>query len=137
MKIYLASPFFKEEERIEKRKLISFLEKDFEIIDPEIINKDSKTPLEIYKKDIKGIEDSDVIVAIINTPDPGTMFEIGYAVVKKRIITFSNKQAVNNLMITESVFSSCNTYEKIVDSILNNTVYNDIKATFKEGNLYD
>ncbi len=81
-KIYLAGPFF----TIAQRWLI-------EEIRRELINQGLQvfSPLhdvghgaaqDVAKEDVKGLEDSDIVFAIIDGLDAGTLFEVGYSVSK-------------------------------------------------------
>lgn len=86
--IFIIGPFFTvaEEEFMLKAKE-SLEKKEYKV----------KTPLDIgyvkdgsevlFKEDLQYIEQSDIIVAILDGLDPGTMCEIGYAkAIEKRII---------------------------------------------------
>jgi nucleoside 2-deoxyribosyltransferase len=59
---------------------------------------------EVYEMNIRGICDSDCMVAIIDNYDPGTVFEIGYAVASGiDVITISNNNYGLNVMLSKSV----------------------------------
>ncbi len=88
-KIYLAAPFFDLGQKWlvnECRNLL--LDFGNNVFSP-LHDAGIGEPLIIAPKDIEAIEKADVIFAILNGTDPGTLFEIGYARAKnKRIIVF-------------------------------------------------
>ena len=85
MKLYLASPFFNEEqvereERI-KRKL---RELGFDVYSPKEAcfcppNASQELRRQTFEDNIKNINDCDAVFAITNGKDMGTIFEAGYA----------------------------------------------------------
>jgi nucleoside 2-deoxyribosyltransferase len=84
-KLFIIGPFFTEAEE-------EFMVKAKERLVEE--GKEVKTPLDIgyvkdgsevlFKEDLQFIEQSDIIVAILDGLDPGTMCEIGYARAKEK-----------------------------------------------------
>ena len=113
-KIYLASPFFNDEELVRMVKVLGTLRnKNLEVFSPyEHQNKhlefgSMEWRKETYKGDIRGIECADVVVAIVsngNYSDSGTAFEIGYATAKGIpvvVVNLSDKEI--NLMISDSL----------------------------------
>jgi nucleoside 2-deoxyribosyltransferase len=110
MKVYLASPFFNEEEI----EVVEFVEKTLAAKGLEVFSprKDQLPELKfgtrewanaIYHNDIKHVEWADVVVAV-HSDDSGTNMEIGYAVkAGKPVIIFDdNTMLFRNLMLTES-----------------------------------
>jgi nucleoside 2-deoxyribosyltransferase len=86
-KLFIIGPFFTEAEE-------EFMVKAKERLVAE--GKGVKTPIDIgyekdgsealFKEDLRYIEQSDIIVAILDGLDPGTMCEIGYAKAKEKKI---------------------------------------------------
>lgn len=110
MKLYLASPFFTEEqvEREERLKAklrglgITVLSpKEFCFCPPDASDElREKT----FKDNLKHIEEADAIFAITNGKDMGTIFEAGYAYgINKPIIYFCERLSGQfNLMLAQS-----------------------------------
>lgn len=85
MKVYIASPFFNEEqlERVEfiEKTLNSY---NFDYFSPrrDTYVKPDSTYAErqiAFRDNLRGIEDADFIIAVTDGKDVGTMFEAGYA----------------------------------------------------------
>lgn len=102
--IYLAGPFFTMADRwlIEEAK--------FQL---EKFNANVFSPLHdvgygksdfIVKEDLKGIDKADILYAVLNDYDPGTIFEIGYAISKNIpvVIFIENKIQINMTMFEGS-----------------------------------
>lgn len=60
----------------------------------------------IVKEDLKGIDKADILYAVLNDYDPGTIFEIGYAISKHIpvVIFIENKIKINMTMFEGSVY---------------------------------
>lgn len=110
MKVYLASPFFNEEqvEREErlKKKLrglgITVLSpKEFCFCPPDASD---ELRTKTFEDNLKHIEEADAVFAITNGKDMGTIFEAGYAYgISKPIIYFCEKLIGQfNLMLAQS-----------------------------------
>jgi nucleoside 2-deoxyribosyltransferase len=90
--VYLAAPLFSEAERSYNVSLTSLLKKNlFEIYLPQEAGDDSDTRKEseqqgIFATNLRELEDSDVVVAIIDgaDADSGTAWEMGYAFAQKK-----------------------------------------------------
>ncbi|MGG1147070.1 nucleoside 2-deoxyribosyltransferase [Bacillus wiedmannii] len=113
-KIYLASPFFCEEE-IER---VAFMEKvlreqGFDVFSPrenqfdqyELFSKEWREV--VYLNDMKHLMEADMVVAIYDGEgegsDQGTIFEVGAGIVAgKFVIVFTEKHDGINLMLTDS-----------------------------------
>jgi len=119
MKIFISAPFFSTSERNFNKLIASFLRKlDFveEVFLPQeyglLPSGDIQTKKRIFSQDLKFLENSDVVVAILDGEclDSGMCFELGYAyALKKPIIgiktdyrTFSRIEELN-LMIELSL----------------------------------
>jgi len=88
-KIYLAGPFFSEQEVNWVRHVSNKLEgASFEVLSPSrengfIFNDTSiEKRKEIFQLDIDLLNSCDIVVALLDHDDPGTCFEIGYAFAK-------------------------------------------------------
>lgn len=105
MKVYLASPFFNEFEvmvrdRMQRKVMSHFREEfdDFEIFRPDLTpssrsyssaeNGKERFALakEIYKDNIEHINSCGILVFPADTTDLGTVFEVGYAISKGKLI---------------------------------------------------
>ncbi|MHC1636400.1 MAG: nucleoside 2-deoxyribosyltransferase [Candidatus Methanospirareceae archaeon] len=87
MKVFIIGPFFTDAEASFMLKVKERLKKRHEVKTPIDIGYTKDGSEEFFKEDLQCIEESDVIVAILDGHDPGTMCEIGYArAIGKRII---------------------------------------------------
>lgn len=113
MKIYLAGPLFTMAEREWNVRLKKALEKyGLEIWLPQENEPREKTAREVFKMDVKGIDQAFGVIAIMDgaDPDSGTAWEVGYAYAKgKPVILLRTDFRTNpdgfapyNLMLTES-----------------------------------
>lgn len=89
MKIYLAGPLFSSAEREWNLRLAALLrEFGHEVFLPQ--EKEPREPSAgtIFETDRQGIDSSDVLVAVMDGPDPdaGTAWECGYAYGKKPVV---------------------------------------------------
>lgn len=92
MKIYFAAPLFSLNERSSNRRLAAAIEKlspGVKVLLPQDLKFHNQFNApeffgEVYAGCLKLLEDSDVIVAILDGPsaDDGTAYEVGYAVAK-------------------------------------------------------
>jgi nucleoside 2-deoxyribosyltransferase len=87
MNIYLAGPLFTSAERqwnLHLARLLSY-ERIHEVWLPQEHEPRELTAKNIFEMDIQGIEWADVVVAIMDGPDPdsGTAWECGYAYARK------------------------------------------------------
>ncbi len=109
-RVYLASPFFNEEEvanlsraeRILREKgLYVFSPREHEVRE-ENVGKPSWS-LETFTNDIRGIDSCDLVVALYygNYSDSGTSWEIGYAFASHKPIVVVHFGDSSNLMIHE------------------------------------
>jgi nucleoside 2-deoxyribosyltransferase len=102
--VYIAAPFFTIAERWMVRETRNALHDCGATVfsplhDVDVKNNRSKlTDREIASLDLKGLEDSDVIFAVANGIDPGTLFEVGYGIAKgKRVIVLVENINPNDL----------------------------------------
>jgi nucleoside 2-deoxyribosyltransferase len=110
MIIYLAAPFFKPVQLATVFELENVIEAaGFSIISPRrsgVILKDLEpeqrremAPI-IYHKNREDIERCDIVIAVIDDFDPGTVWEMGYAAAKyKQIFTYTAKDYGLNVML--------------------------------------
>lgn len=122
-KVYLASPFFKDEELLDMIKVLGSLRnKGLEVFAPfENQNKELNFGSEewreaTFKSDVEAIEESDVVVAIVggNYMDSGTAWEIGYAYAKEKPVIIVNPHGETvNLMISDSLHAYLESLEEL------------------------
>jgi nucleoside 2-deoxyribosyltransferase len=113
MRIYLAGPLFTAADRAFNIRLRDLLvAAGHEVWLPQEQEPCDSTALEIFRKDIEGMNWSEVLVANMDGPDPdsGTCWECGYGYGKKKIILFRTdfrgagdaELSPFNLMLSES-----------------------------------
>lgn len=112
-RIYLASPFFNDEQVRQVRDLESIIENSgCECYSPSRdgikleINKSTYEDREnTFKDNVKNIENADIIVANITDLDTGTQWEIGYAkrINKKVILVSYDEDLSNNAISSEDL----------------------------------
>lgn len=110
LKVYLAGPFFNEEQ--EER--ITFLEDILEMYDYDIFsprkasritpNCTSQDMIDTFNGNVSHIDDADFVLAVADGNDTGTMFECGYAyAIKKPVLYFNEtREKGPNLMLAMS-----------------------------------
>lgn len=124
IKVYLASPFFNQEEIDKMEIVLSILrDKGLEVFAPfEHQNKhlefgSMEWRKATFKSDVGAIDNCDVMVAINcqgNYDDAGTMWEIGYAYAKGiPVVLFNNTEKTINLMIADSLHSLIKSYDEL------------------------
>ncbi|MEY2195399.1 nucleoside 2-deoxyribosyltransferase [Neobacillus sp. BF23-41] len=121
MNVYLAGPFFNSEQiaLLEKLEII-LLNKGLNVFSPRKYK--SEFPFGSYQwqyqnfvADVNAIQYGDIIFAVYNDQDPGTMWEVGYAwSLKKPIIIFNTKEKVLNLMIVQSLHAYLDSFDKVI-----------------------
>ncbi|RXK01175.1 nucleoside 2-deoxyribosyltransferase [Arcobacter sp. CECT 8986] len=103
-KIYLAGPFFTMADRwlIEEAKfqLEKFGANVFSPLHDVGYGKSDT----VAKEDLKGVDESNILYAVLNDYDPGTIFEVGYAISKgiPVVIFIENKTPINMTMFEGS-----------------------------------
>ena len=113
MKIYLAGPLFTTAEREFNVKLANLLRNaGHEVWLPQEHEQRHTSAEEVFRKDVEGIEWSEVVVANMDGPDSdsGTCWECGYAYQKRPVIIFRMDfrtgeqpgKAPYNLMLAQS-----------------------------------
>ena len=89
MKIYLAGPLFSSAERAWNKQLEQLLvQQGHEVFLPQEKELSQRSAKAILEADLAGLDWAEVIVAIMDGPDPdsGTCWECGYAYGKKPVI---------------------------------------------------
>ena len=129
--VYLAAPLFSEAERSYNRSIEELLEKNcFDVYLPQQAGDDSEIREKaeqrlIFSKNLKALENADIIVAIIDgaDADSGTAWEMGYAFARgKKVIGLrtdfrkSGNHEKVNFMLEESAIVVTNT-NQLLDEI--------------------
>lgn len=85
---------------------------------------------QVYLNDVKNIIDADVVFAIYDKTDSGTMWEIGYAIaIGKPVYIFKETDEFMNLMISESVHGFVYSREELKDFDFDTYKYEPYKGT--------
>ncbi|AZZ60016.1 nucleoside 2-deoxyribosyltransferase [Oenococcus sp. UCMA 16435] len=125
--IYLASPFFDDEQIARVEKIERALENNLTVsdyYDPRLHQHEElkfgthEWQISTYNSDIKAVEAADAIVAVVDfegqNVDSGTAMEIGYAVKKGTpILIFQEKEPILNLMFSVPVHAYMTNAEEI------------------------
>lgn len=125
--IYIASPFFNEEQLLLVQAVEAVL--DFnnmpyysprsEGVLMNMTPEQKKARMKyIFEKNVEMLNHCDKIVAIIDNYDTGTVWEIGYAYSRfKPIITLTDKDYGLNVMIAQCVVAHCKSVEQIPQAV--------------------
>lgn len=124
---YIAGPFFNDEEMsLVKRIELALLKKKIRFFSPRLngIVKDVTVPDKdsfmhrIYDDNIKSINNSSIMVCIIDNHDSGTMFEYGWAAGDgKAILTITDKDYGLNIMLKFSAEAHSTTVDNLVSNV--------------------
>lgn len=114
--VYLASPFFSISELILIDKIrASFLSFGIKVFSP-FHDIGLGDEIEIAKKDVEGIENSDIIFCILDNLDSGTLIEAGYSMAKgKKIIGYHKTCDENKLLMLKP--ADINFYQHLTTAI--------------------
>lgn len=154
-KIYCAGPFFNPQQLAAMEGIEGVLEKfDVELFKPrngaasaKKLNKDigagkdpsPQTRRQVFLDNVNNIDDADLLIALIDDRDIGTIFEIGYACkAGVPIITFTNQNYGMNLMLAESTLAHCKGLEQLAEAaemFLAGATQEQFEVTFKRANL--
>lgn len=124
--LYLASPFFNSLE-LEEVKKIENLCRDLEIkvFSPRrdnLFDKGDPTEKakEVFKNNIKAMEESDLAIVNIENRDPGTMFEMGYMYsIGVPMLAYSPVHGRQlNLMLSQSCMGYVNGFANLADTLV-------------------
>lgn len=98
--IYLAGPFFSYSQRWLINEFYNALKQEENPIFSPLHDVGIGNAEEVTDPDIKGLEESSVILAIVEGLDPGTLFEVGYAVAKgKTVIAYTQNETEKALQM--------------------------------------
>lgn len=127
MKVYIAAPFFNEQQLLIVQKVENILlSYDIDCFSPrsEGILKDMTKQQQknnrkhIYDSNIKHMNDCTHMLACVEYKDTGTIFEIGYYAAKEKpIVLFSENLNTVNVMLAQSASSICDNFDKLVFSL--------------------
>lgn len=163
IKIYAAGPFFSPKQLATMEAIEAVIEnfENVEVFKPrngdasaKKLNKDigagkdpdQATRRQVFLDNVNNIDDADLMVALIDDRDIGTIFELGYAC-KAGVpcITFTNMNYGMNLMLAESVLAHCKGTGQLNEAVgMFLTQFRDgdgkvdevqFEATFKRANL--
>ncbi len=122
MKVYIASPFFNEEQ-LERVQFIenTLKELDYDFFSPRLdtyVKPDSthEERLKAFQDNLKGINDADFVLAVTDGKDVGTIFEAGYAYEHTPILYFAETLGDKpfNLMLAMSAkLGTCKSREEL------------------------
>ena len=122
-RIYLAAPFFTQGEIVLVEHLRDVLTTPWTSVFSPLHEVGYGGPKEVYKPDIQGLEESDLIFAVLSGLDTGTIFEVGYATkIPKRVFCLAEAVAQSDLtMILGS--------GAVVETDITTAVYKTLWAT--------
>ena len=114
--VYLASPFFSISELILIDKIrASFLSFGIKVFSP-FHDIGLGDEIEIAKKDVEGIENSDIIFCVLDNLDSGTLIEAGYSMSKgKKIVGYHKTCDENKLLMLKP--ADINFYQHLTTAI--------------------
>jgi nucleoside 2-deoxyribosyltransferase len=156
MKIYVAGPFFNQQQldtltaveaELEKHDNIELFRPRDSTASAKKLNKDigagkdpsQETRHNVFLDNVNNIDDADLVVAIIDGRDIGTIFEIGYAYgINVPIITYTNEGFGMNLMLAESTLAHCKGLDqlgKAIEGFIGGWSDEDFEVNFKRANL--
>lgn len=123
--IYLAGPFFSEQEVY----WVNYVRKELELRNIKVLsplhengivalNSSYEERKKVYNLDIDLLEDADMVIALLDHDDPGTCFEIGYAVKKNiPVIGLRTSTEYLNNMIYCGCIKVFNSIEEIIEEV--------------------
>jgi len=119
-RVYLAGPFFNPQQiKLVRTFEVVLTGKGLKVYSPR--KHQSKAPYgsmkwrrQTFASDVRAIESADIVFAVYNDEDSGTMWEIGHAwSMRKPILVFNSKEKRVNLMIAQSLYAYLNSVEKV------------------------
>ena len=127
LKVYIAAPFFNEEQLDVVRKIELLLEeKGIAYFSPRMegvlvkMSKEERAKKmgEMFRSNVDHMDWCTHCVAVIDDYDTGTVWEIGYLyATHKKIVTYSNNYHGINVMLNEAIEYHCVQYEAIIDGL--------------------
>lgn len=115
--IYLASPFFSFEQLwlLENTRNL-FLGSGLQVFSP--LHDVGFGGLDVASKDLSGLDRCKSVFGIINGNDPGTMFELGYAKARQKLITvYAERSQASDLTMLEG--TGCKVFADYTSAIYN------------------
>lgn len=136
-KVYLASPWFKPETAERQSRICKYMkEKGFVVFDPKenVVTTDSTKDAQTnaFLGNLKAINEADVIVAITDGKDMGTIWESGYAFARKKPIIYYAETLGNNqfnLMLAKSGVAVCRNQTELKVALRREETY-EVKDTY-------
>lgn len=136
MKVFIAGPLFSQaerefnvrvEEELRRHGFKTFLpQRDAGRLDELLAKEGDRAYRMIFDRDLKGLEQADVVVAILDGPDvdSGTAFEVGYAFAKGKPViglktdmrVFAKEEEVNN-MLAQGVKALAKNVDEIISML--------------------
>lgn len=115
--IYLAGPFFTFAQRwLINEMRNSLLSTGLNVFSP-FHDVGHGKAIDVVDKDLKGLDDSEIVLAVIDGLDSGTLFEVGYAIAQgKKVIAFTQNENEESLKMLEG--TAC-----IIESDLTTAIY--------------
>jgi nucleoside 2-deoxyribosyltransferase len=100
--IYLAGPFF----TFSQRLLVNDIWNKFKALGLKVFSPFHDVghgkAQDVVDKDLRGLDESEVVFAIIDGLDPGTLFEVGYAISKKiKVVAYVQNEGEESLKMLE------------------------------------
>lgn len=136
--VYLASPFFNEEQinRIEKVERLLENRAEYQLFSPrkEILlvpDSSEEDRNHAFRKNVETINDSDLVICITDGKDIGTIWEAGYAYAKnKQILYFCETLGGNpfNVMLAKSAYGIATSFEQLKNMIKTGNLQNCYKG---------
>lgn len=118
--VYLAAPFFNKQQKEVVSKLEHLLFSNYTVYSPSrdgiILTPDADDTLrqQVFNENVKGMDDSDIIVACLDDKDTGVLFELGYSfATHKPIISFSSVDKPINVMLDMTVVGHAHSYDEL------------------------
>lgn len=118
--VYLAAPFFTIAERTFVNETRAHLiNQGLRVFSP-IHDVGSGPSSFVAKADLDGLRESDMVFAIVDGKDPGTIFEIGYAIaLNKPVVVLSQNEPVYSWKMLDG--TGCKIFNDFVSAIYNTT----------------
>jgi len=136
MKIFIAGPLFSQAERefnlkvdgeLRKHGFKTFLpQRDVGKLDDLLTKEGERAYRMIFKRDLKGLDQADAVVAILDGPDvdSGTAFEVGYAFAKGKPViglktdmrVFAKDEELNN-MLAQGIRALARNLDEVVSEL--------------------
>lgn len=130
-KVYLASPWFKPETAERQARICEYIKsKGFTVFNPKenVVTTDSTLDAQTnaFLGNLKAINEADIIVAITDGKDMGTIWECGYAFARKKPIIYYAETLGNNqfnLMLAKSGVAVCRNQVELKLALRNDESY--------------